>query len=271
MRFFYENRNNEFYIKRGDTLAFPAHLHSDVEIVYILNGSAHAFSGGVDCMLQKGDFFISFPNCIHYYDNCSEDIEIYIAIIPWQAFPEYGREFENMVPKSPRICGVFGDVCEVFEKILNENGEYKEKIVRAYLSVIIGKIFERINFSNSDNGENSTISAIVNYCRENYKNDITLQSLSNALHISKSRLSHIFSEKIHMSFRGFVNALRLNDAAPKLLNSRGSITEIALEAGFENVRTFNRAFLKHFEKTPKEYRNMSKMVKLSWQMWTNCV
>ena len=258
MQFFYENRNNEFYIKKGETLAFPAHLHSDIEIVYILNGSAHAFSGGVDCTLRKGDFFIAFPNCIHYYDSCSEDIEFFIAIIPYNAFPEYETEFESMLPPSPAICGVSADVTELFEKIIKTDGTYKEKITRGYLSAIIGMIFEKANLCTASDSDNSTVLAIIKFCRENCMNNITLDTLSSSLHISKSRISHIFSEKLHMSFRSFLNALRLNLAAPKLAGSKRSITEIALESGFENVRTFNRVFLKHFGKSPGEYRKMSK-------------
>ncbi len=254
MRFFYENRENEFFITKKDALAFAAHFHSSIEIVYILKGSAHAFSAGCECTLQTGDFFITFPNCIHYYDNCSDDISVFIAIVPYAAFPEYRREFSEMMPKSPKIEKVSSNAVELFEKIISAEGEYKEKIIKAYLSAMIGIILEKTELVKASETDNTAVQSIIKYCRENYMNNITLNDVSKALHISKSRISHIFSEKLHMSFRTFINVFRLNDAERLLKNRELSVTEIVLQSGFESVRTFNRAFLKHFGQNPSKYR-----------------
>lgn len=254
MRFFYEKRENEFFVRKDDNLAFAAHFHSSIEVVYMLKGSAHAFSAGRDCTLNEGDLFIAFPNCIHYYDNCSSDLLYYIAIIPYSAFPEYINELTEMVPSSPKIEGVSPEVASLFEKILNTQGNYKERIIKAYFSAIIGMIFEKTELVKASETDNTAVQSIIKYCRENYMNNITLNDVSKALHISKSRISHIFSEKLHMSFRTFINVFRLNDAERLLKNRELSVTEIALQSGFESVRTFNRAFLKHFGQNPSKYR-----------------
>lgn len=261
MKFFYEKRENEFYVQKSKNLAFAAHFHSSIEIVYILKGSAHAFSAGNDCTLNEGDLFVAFPNCIHYYDNCSSDLLYYIAIIPYSAFPEYKLELTEMISSSPKIEGVSPEVALIFDKILNTHGDYKERIIKAYFSAMLGIIFKKTDFINVSGADNNAVQAIIKFCRENYTNNISLDDISNYIHISKSRISHIFSEKLHISFRTFLNAFRLNDAGQLLSESELSVIEIAMQVGFESVRTFNRAFLKHFGKSPAAYRKMSKIAK----------
>ena len=51
-----------------------------------------------------------------------------------------------------------------------------------------------------------------------------------------------------------INKLRLNYAANLLVNSDKDITEIAMDAGFENLSHFYHLFKKNFSIAPKEFR-----------------
>jgi AraC-like DNA-binding protein len=50
--------------------------------------------------------------------------------------------------------------------------------------------------------------------------------------------------------------MRVKRAENLLLNPERSITEIALDAGFESIATFNRAFKEIKHCTPSEYKNL---------------
>ena len=95
---------------------------------------------------------------------------------------------------------------------------------------------------------------ILNYCESNYHDKISLKSTARELHISESRLSHIFSEKIKIGFCNYLNMLRINEAANLLVSTELTITEISGMCGFSTIRTFNRAFKKHIGITPAKYR-----------------
>lgn len=258
LRFFYESRRNKIEIGKRNTLAFPTHLHSQIEIVYLLKGSARAYAAGIDCNLEEGDLFIVFPNTIHFYDCCTQDIEALIAIVPYEIFPEYRKELCTMTPKSPLIKKIPSEALWVFEKAVNVTGKFKEQLSRGYISILLGMIFEKTELTPSVKTEKNTVQKIIDYCCLHYQSNISLDDISTALSISKSRISHIFSENLHISFRNFINAFRLNIVAEMLVTTEKTITTIALESGFENTRTFNRAFMKQFGCCPVEYRNKEK-------------
>ena len=84
MKFYYESEKIVDYINTNEPLEYPAHFHKNVELVYMDEGEAHAFSGGTDCELKKGDFFIAFPEMVHYYDNCRNVKSTVISVGPYR-------------------------------------------------------------------------------------------------------------------------------------------------------------------------------------------
>jgi AraC-like DNA-binding protein len=81
--------------------------------------------------------------------------------------------------------------------------------------------------------------------------------LSDALHINKYHISHLFGEKLGMGVVEYVNIRRVAAACDELKKTRKSVTEIALSVGFNSPRSLNRAFKKVLGKTPLEYKRAS--------------
>jgi two-component system, response regulator YesN len=52
----------------------------------------------------------------------------------------------------------------------------------------------------------------------------------------------------------FINHLRIEEAKRRLANDSGSITQLALESGFESVPYFNRVFRRVVGMSPREFR-----------------
>ena len=100
-----------------------------------------------------------------------------------------------------------------------------------------------------------SLQEILDFCENNYVTDISISSVAAALHRSRSYISHIFSNKININFRDYINSLRLNMAKNLLATGDLSITEVASKCGFSTIRTFNRAFRKLYGVSPTEFRN----------------
>ena len=94
----------------------------------------------------------------------------------------------------------------------------------------------------------------MRYLGEHFDQPLSLDALSRALGASKYHLSHLFSERLGMNFRSYLNALRVERARLLLTGTAAPITQICYECGFENQRTFNRAFLAACGTTPTRYR-----------------
>ena len=80
--------------------------------------------------------------------------------------------------------------------------------------------------------------------------DLTQESVSHALGISASHLSHFFTEKLHVNFRQYINTNRMARARLMMRDTGYTLTMIADACGYSNMRTFRRAFLKEFGSLP---------------------
>ena len=62
------------------------------------------------------------------------------------------------------------------------------------------------------------------------------------------------SQKPGMGFKEYLNYVRLKHAQTALLTTNSSITDIALEYGFNDSNYFKDLFKKVYGKSPREYR-----------------
>ena len=82
---------------------------------------------------------------------------------------------------------------------------------------------------------------------------LDVQTLAEALHMSRSRLKRAMSEAGLPPPATYIRNLRLREAAGLLERRRGSISEVAYAVGFASVSHFSRRFREHFGVTPSEY------------------
>lgn len=59
---------------------------------------------------------------------------------------------------------------------------------------------------------------------------------------------------VEKNFDNFLNYLRINQAIKLLFETRESLVDIAIDVGYNNVKTFSRNFIKARGITPGEFR-----------------
>lgn len=67
-------------------------------------------------------------------------------------------------------------------------------------------------------------------------------------------MSIYFHSTFNISFTNFLNIYRLETAVKLLEETDKKITDIALESGFQSVRSFNNSFRLKFGISPSEYK-----------------
>jgi AraC-like DNA-binding protein len=92
-----------------------------------------------------------------------------------------------------------------------------------------------------------------------YRGDsLTIASLAAQLAVPEYRLRRVINQRLgHRNFNAFVNAWRLQDTFDALADPRHRdrpVLTIALEAGFQSIGPFNRAFKAATGLTPSEFR-----------------
>lgn len=230
-----------------------AHAHEGVEIIYLKNGFSRTFINGIEYEVHPGEVLIIFPNTVHYHRD-SESAEALLNLFHLQTLPEFHNVFSTKSPRSPLLQKVDPQAINFLEDLVEHRNKYKPEAKRGILMAAVSMILDGISFSDKSEMINTTLGEILEFCDTHYTEDIHLDTVAKKLMISKSSVSHAFTDKLHISFRDYINSLRIRHALKLLKENALTITEIAYESGFPSVRTFNRAFKKEFKSSPLQYK-----------------
>ena len=88
------------------------------------------------------------------------------------------------------------------------------------------------------------IRAALEYIHANFTKDIDLDSLARETNLSYFHFSRLLREALGMPFKDYLNRLRVNEADRLLAESELSVTQAALDSGFQSISAFQRAYKK---------------------------
>ena len=240
--------------QRSRRLNFPAHIHDDIELVFVEQGGGTAWCDGKSYNLTEGTWFLAFPNQAHRYENFAQGC-YYVLILKPTDLLRYQQIFRSGVPGC--AAQYFPDDDGMSNLLAIALREYKRDgfndVIAAYLTALFGKLLPHFPVIKSGSNRDNVLK-LLEYCSAHYKEDISVESVAEQLNLSCSCVSHIFSDRISMRFSDYINSLRLSEAAEILKNPDYPVTEVASLSGFPTIRTFNRAFQKHYGITPTVYR-----------------
>lgn len=258
MKPFFEERMERMRVLVYDGFAFPEHLHTQLEMMFLFSGSAEMVLDGEPFQMQPGDLALVFPGVAHGYRMSDAAANGLMMILS----PEYAGGFHQQLtlscPESPiiRAAALHPDVERVCRIVAEESMSGNDEAVqRAYLQVILARTLPGLGLRPQPGGaEQELLRRAMAHLSKSFLGPITLSELARALGASKYHLSHLFSSRLRTNFRAYVNALRVERAQQLLRGTNASITEICYECGFESQRTFNRAFQQLTGTTPRLYR-----------------
>ena len=259
MHFTLEKRSLNCTAEYGKHLTTLPHIHKHLEIILMKKGKSLAIADSKEALMEDGDLYISFPNQIHYYFDEPVPQEHLILIISPEICPEFRHEFKNFLPASPVLKGAADNpkIAFAFENIresIASKTRYYEAEVKGNMLILLSELFKGMPMEEKKIYDTNLLTDIIHYCYDNYTEDISLQSLANAVHVSHFYISHIFNERLHISFRDYINSLRIEKACELIRANELTITEIAYEVGYNSIRTFDRCFMKIEGVSPKEYQ-----------------
>jgi AraC family transcriptional regulator, exoenzyme S synthesis regulatory protein ExsA len=127
--------------------------------------------------------------------------------------------------------------------------------------------------SKSENSEsiNSFVNSLFVPCeydfndiiQKNLYSNLTIRELAHLSNLSLATFKRKFKELYKLSPARYILQKKLVRAVHLLQYETKPVSEIAWECGFGTVSNFNKAFKRHFEKSPTEFRLSQKDKKLS--------
>lgn len=111
-----------------------------------------------------------------------------------------------------------------------------------------------------DNGDRRLMQ-IIHYMESNYEQMITLEEVAKKFFLSTSYLSRYFKQKMGMGFSRYLMNIRLKHSMKELLYTTDSISQIAMNNGFPNTKSFSSYFKEVHGMTPHVYRDSHQVEK----------
>lgn len=123
------------------------------------------------------------------------------------------------------------------------------QVVGDYIMEAEGKLVELDKLRSADK-----IQQARDYIDRHYGERVSLAEVAAAVHISASRLAHLFRERLRLTFTDYVNDVRLDWVKFYLANSSLTVAEVAYKVGFGNISHFNHMFRRKMGFSPRQFQ-----------------
>ncbi len=258
----YDNVQTEFY---------PTHWHNAVEVIMPIENGFTVQTGGADFHLNEREILIIPAGELHTLPaqpgrriifQCDHDIlqnnmalEPLMVVFhsPIQITPELDRDLYLRAKKA--MLDIYADYysdseisdVRIYMNLVNmlvAIREFQLSQARESLACAQDKM---VQYSEK-------FKQVLKYIDQNYMYDITLDTLADIAGYSKFHFSRIFKQFNSMSYLQYINLRRTRAAEILLLDPAIPITEVAMQAGFSSLSTFNRIFKEIKHCTPSSYQ-----------------
>lgn len=126
-------------------------------------------------------------------------------------------------------------------------------------SVIIPAPYLASERNNLDELQKELEKGVVDYLSENYMvTKLTTKKVAEDLNLDARKVSEIIKNEFNLSFKQYLNLLRLSEAKSLLLNTNMRVNEVGYKVGYENPQHFLRVFKADLGITPSDYKQLHK-------------
>lgn len=231
------------------------HWHDDIEIIKILSGSMNFYINGEIFHLIKDDILMVNPSVLKINKAMYREYVIPIiennGLLAWCLKNNEGKQLDRIL----------------FALI-----DWQEKSCRAkewkLLSLVYDLWYQIYNLIDNDKNLNlikddtsddvNIFKQMVIFIYQNYKKAIILQDIAKSGNVGKSKCYELFKRYVNKTPNDFVNLYRLEKSKILLKNEDLSITEVALECGFNSGSYYAELFKKYNGCTPRNFRKYKK-------------
>lgn len=253
------------------------HQHTEIQISYIVNGHGKLIVADSIYSYVPNDIFIIGSNTPHLFQS-EVDTTASHMISLFFTKEGFGPNFFD-IPELMEVKKFLQDSTGGFQ-ILSKKESIKNIMFKlpetdkldTFLSFL--KLIRQINISNKEsltvfkakkisNTEGRRLQLVFDYVMNHFESDITLDQVSNLVHMTSPAFCRFFKQHTNKTFFEFLIALRIAHACQLLASPmKISIAEISEASGFGSISHFNRKFKKIKKETPSQY--MRKMVATSF-------
>ncbi len=263
---------------------YPIHNHEIFELNFVENGAGcqRIIGDSTEVISNLDLVLITSPDLEHaweQYECHSEDIH--------EVTIQFRMDFES--PVTPFNTNPFKSILTMLTRAKRGLAFPQEAILTVYHRIIrLSKIEEGFlavqelfailyDLSKFDNAKELASSAfakvemdsdtkrvlkVKNYIDEHYREEISLEQLSNIAGMSPAAFSRYFKLRTGKNISEYIVDIRLGHASRRLIDTTDAVSEICWATGFNTLSNFNRLFRKRKGCNPTEFREKYQKTKV---------
>lgn len=255
--------------------------HEQVEILYILDGTGECCIGDDTYSFKQGDLIIIGPHKLHKTRlidrNGFKALVLLFSVDMERSFPQLEEmdvldfikvNYADFTPlltmdskEKQRIEFLLGCMLKEFRRSVGGTINYLISLLHILMIEIERIHNKRKRFKLSDqltqiNLPRNVVN-VIGHINQHFKDDLSLSSLSTRYRVNASYLSREFKRNTDLTIIEFLNSRRIHYARTLLAKSDFTITEVALESGYNNIPYFTSVFKNFVGMTPKQFKKKS--------------
>ena len=243
----------------------PFHWHVEYEMIYVKSGHFNLIVDGRSYTMAKGDCAWIGSGAVH--GGIPDDCEYYCLVF------DLASLFKGMTICSDSLAAFLASA-DLFDGIYDKNS-FSSAIIKmifdkmdiaddGYDLCVIGLLWQLIGLFMNDQrqkrtdgkktGRNHKFKEVFRYIRKNIDQNITLDALADLTDMSPRYFCRAFKKMTGKTPIEYVNYYRIETAGELLLISDASVTDIALNCGFNDMSYFSKTFRRLKGQSPSSYR-----------------
>lgn len=250
--------NTKYYITHNLTGNEYKFIWDKYNFEYVISGKGYIEAENTRYTVEAGDFFFlnKLKTHVYYSDSVNPFTKMFVVLQGdyLDSLIKCFRITESVIIKKKNMQDFFSEFHELTTKDINSQ-EYFDKLTTMTLQLV--KAVASINYVECME-KLSHAERIRAYIDEHIHEAITLQTLSDNLHLSKSHIERVFHEKYEMSPIKYATNKKVQSASILLVHTNISIEELSQMFSFYDAANFSKCFKKVFSISPTKYRKLNR-------------
>lgn len=257
-----------------------AHVHTAVELLYLVRGEYLIEADGVQTLAYPGDMVIFRSNTIHStYQLAEGGGAYYVLKLTSRFLLQAFRGGDDLLCARPflqkregdcvvyRAADISDEIVALWQRLIDEDSRQapmRYAMEKAYALALIVQLYRSFFASEcpapalpANNRALALIHKSIDYINENYASSLDVGDCARMVNLSYSYYAKMFRTVTGKSFTAYLIDLRLAKAHSILLATDLPVTDVALSCGYKNPAHFTAEYKRHFGVTPRQTRKIA--------------
>ena len=258
-------------MKDPDFVMMP-HWHKEFEILRVESGVLHLSIDQRNYKMEAGDIAFIESGSLHsgILKNCVFTYAVFdLSMLCRRKSDAIFKFVEPIMCRKISFCEFFkkgknADVELIVDRLFsafdnsNDFGvlDFYAEAFNLLRALYSGGYIKKIKNTKYEH-QLAKIADIIDFIEEHYREPLTLSTLSKKTGMNEKYFCRFFKEFTNITPIDYINRLRIENAAHSLLESGATVTEAALDNGFNDISYFSKTFKKYKGVPPKKYSKIN--------------